>query len=661
MQLLKKKDSKETLFAVASIRALLIDMINKANSGHPGMALDATPAMVALFRDHLVADPSDPKWINRDRLVFSSGHVSALLYSMLHVSGYALSLDDLKNFRQLGSLTPGHPEVTLTPGVDATSGPLGQGIAQAVGMAIAEKAVAAQYPNSGKFFGHYTYVLCGDGCLEEGISHEAISLAGHYRLNKLILLADLNTSTLDGPTSDSEDSNLKLRFLAENWNVIEVQNGDSVEEMSAAIAKAKKETTYPSVILFHTVIGKGSKNEGSCKTHGSPLGEEDGAYAKKSYGYDEPPFTVKEEVYALFESTFKARGQKAHEAYNEAKKVYASYHPEEMKRFDDAFEGKFENYLPASRDYGELKAEATRASSGKFLERLYASCPFTFGGSADVAGSTKTNIKGSVMFSPTHPEGRDVHFGIREFGMASAVNGILLHGGLLPYCALFFVFTDYCKPAIRMAAMEEIPSIFLFTHDSLAVGEDGATHEPIEHLAALRAIPNLQVIRPADAKETEGAWKLAVKSKKTPTALILSRQNLPILEETSEKAVEKGGYLVRKVDNAALTILATGSEVSLALDAAKILEGQKILVNVVSMPCLERFLALDEKEQDAILCLPRDKCVSLEMGSTFGWGDLAKFHIGVDTYGASGKDKDVLAHFGFTKEEVAKKVASFLK
>ena len=475
----RKEQSVATKRAVAAVRSLVIDMTNKANSGHPGMALDATPAMVALFRDHLVADPEHPAWENRDRFVLSSGHVSALLYSMLHVSGYALRMDDLKAFRQLGSLTPGHPEVGLTPGVDATSGPLGQGIAQAVGMAIAEEAVRASGKDRSTFFGHRTYCLCGDGCLQEGIGAEAIALAGHLRLSNLILLVDLNGSTLDGPTSDSNTENVRLRFLAEEWDVIDVKNGDSVDAMSRAIEKAKKNIASPTAILFHTTIGIGSKNAGSHKTHGSPLGEEDGAFAKASFGYNEPPFTVEEAVYDLFRETFAKRGKEAFSRYEQAKKDFAKNHADDARVFDDSFSHNLAPYLPSIRDFSGVSKEATRVSSGLFLERLHASMPFCIGGSADVAGSTKTTVKGSTVFTPENREGRDIHFGIREFAMASAVNGMALHGGLVPYCATFFVFSDYCKPARRMAAMDEIPSGFLFTHDSLAVGEDGATHEPI--------------------------------------------------------------------------------------------------------------------------------------------------------------------------------------
>lgn len=651
-----KKTNSTTTLAIAAIRSLLIDVINRANSGHPGMALDATPAMVALFRDHLVSDPKHPTWENRDRFVLSSGHVSALLYSMLHVCGYKLSMEDLQSFRQLGSLTPGHPEFGLTDGVDATSGPLGQGIAQAVGMAMAEAHLAAKYPDSEGFMRHYTYVLCGDGCLEEGISQEAISLAGLYRLERLILMYDANGATLDGPTGESTEENVELRFLAAGWNTIRVKNGDDPEAISKAISKAKADKNHrPTLILFHTTIGIGSKNAGLSKTHGAPLGEEDGAYAKHSYGFDEPPFTVPSEVYALFASTFAKRGAEAYEKSQKALLSYAQTHKEYYQQYKDSFDRNFTAYLPKRCEF-EAKKEATRVSSGKYLEKLYASLPFTFGGSADVAGSTKTNVKGSTMFGFAHPEGRDVHFGIREFGMASAVNGAALHGGVVPYCATFFVFSDYCKPALRMAAMEKIPSVYLFTHDSLAVGEDGATHEPIEQLASLRSIPGLDVIRPSDKLETEAAWELAVTSKDHPTAIVLTRQDVPALEASSFDGVAAGAYFVRKTKGAVGEILATGSEVSLALEAADILKEEGIVLDVVSLPSFYRFEKLGEEEKEKILCFPRSARVSLEMASTFGWAKYAEHNIGIDEYGASGKEKDVYARFGFTKEAVAAKI-----
>lgn len=644
---------------VGALRALVIDTINKANSGHPGMALDAAPILYALYRDHLKAYPGDPKWANRDRLVYSAGHPSALIYSLLHLAGYRLSMDDLKAFRQLNSLTPGHPEITLTEGIDATAGPLGQGIGQAVGMAIAEKAIAAQYPDGKQIMDHYTYCFCGDGCLEEGISQEAISLAGHQKLNKLILIYDENGATLDGPTSNSLTESVKLRFLAEEWNVLEVGDGNDVEAVSKAIAEAKQSALYPTLVLVHTIIGYGSSKQGTSATHGAPLGEEDGERAKEVYGYGYPEFTVPSEVYARFKETFFARGKAAHEDYAKRFKAYAKEHPSSAKLFLDASGGDLEAYLPRF-DFVD-KEEATRASSGRLLQRYSEAIPFLFGGSADVASSVKTALSGVDAFTPSHPEGKSVSWGIREFGMAAAMNGIALHGGLFAYGGSFLVFADYMKPAIRMAAMEQLPLLYLFSHDSLAVGEDGATHQPVETLTMLRSIPNVKVIRPADSHETMLAYREAFASKKTPTCLILTRQSLPLLPLHQEDGVSKGAYFVKEEKEASVELLATGSEVALALSSAALLEKEGILASVVSMPCLENFRAQEEAYQNKILNLPYDRRVSLEMGSTLLWGRYAKHNIGVDRFGKSGKASEVLNDFGFTPEEVADKVREMVK
>ncbi len=642
--------------AVAAIRALAIDEINQANSGHPGMALDAAPALYALYRDHLVSDPTHPDWCNRDRFVLSSGHASSLLYAILHCAGYEISMDDLKSFRQLGSKTPGHPEVGHTPGVDATSGPLGQGLAQAVGMAIAEKAIRNQYPDGEKIMSHYTYCLCGDGDLEEGISQEAISLAGHLRLNKLVVIYDQNGSTLDGPTSDSLSEAIKLRFLASEWNVLEVRNGNNINKVSSAIAKAKKSSVYPTLIIMKTVIGYGSANQGSHKTHGTPLGEEDGNHAKAVYGVTWDKFTVPEAVYELFKQTFQARGAAAYAAYANSLAEYGKYHPEEQKTFLASFKRELPE-LP-SRDYGDLTKEATRKSSGAMLSLYRSAVPYCIGGSADVAGSTNTDVKGVKPF----PEGTDMRYGIREFAMASAQNGILLHGGLISYCACFLVFSDYMKNAIRMAALEHLPAIYLFTHDSLAVGEDGPTHQPVEQLTGLRAMPNLNVFRPADAKEVEGAYQLAFQSKGVASAIVLSRQALPMLEKTDPKKVAKGAYPVlspKRGSKADCTILATGSEVSLALEAAEELVKRGYVMEVISAPCLE-LLEENPSYKNKLFSTPYAKRVSLEMGSTLGWGRYAKWNIGVDEFGASGKAEAVLDEYGFTPMKIADKIAYFL-
>ena len=650
--------------SIGAIRALVLDQTGKANSGHPGMPLDVAPATYCLWRYFLTSDPANPDWINRDRFVLSAGHCSALLYSLLHLCGYGLSMDDLKSFRQTDSLTPGHPEFGKTKGVDATAGPLGQGIAQAVGMAIAEKALQAQYVEGKRLFNHYTYCLCGDGCLQEGISQEAISMAGHMRLNKLILIYDANQSTLDGPTTDTMTENVKTRFLASEWNVLEVADGNDVASLISAIENARKSAVFPTMILVHSVIGFGSQNAGSHKTHGSPLTKDDAEHAKFVYDYNYPEFTVPDLVYQNFREGFAERGAKARLAYEEDLKKYAVEHPEDYARYLDAINGEVEKYLPEIPTFDENLKEATRVSSGNFIAAWGKKCPFAMGGSADVAGSTKTTIPGTPAFSSEHPEGRDIRFGIREFAMAAVQNGMLLHGGLRTFVGTFFVFSDYCKAAIRMAALEDLPAIYVFTHDSIAVGEDGPTHEPIEQLAGLRATPNVTVFRPADAKETWGAWEAALANKKGPSALILTRQNVPLLASSDPESVKKGAYSVYRPRHhrPKYQILATGSEVSLALDAVKILEKKyKIRFEVISMPSLECFEAQTPEYKEKILHLPYEKRFSLEMAATYGWGKYAKHNIGLDVFGKSGKSSEVLKAFGFTAEDIAERILISLK
>lgn len=636
--------------AISALRALLIDEINAAKSGHPGMALDIAPALYVLYRNHLVADPSDPSWVNRDRFVLSSGHNSALLYALLHLAGYDLGIDDLKRFRQLGSRTPGHPEIGLTPGVDATSGPLGQGIAQAVGMAMAEKKIAASYEDGQTIMNHRTYCLCGDGCLEEGISQEAISLAGHLKLNHLVLLYDANTSTLDGPTSNSMTEDVKARFKAAEWDVFEVSDGEDVEAIDRALSAAEK-SDRPAMILIRTIIGYGSKNQGSHKTHGSPLGEEDGANTKAFFGWKLPPFEIPSEIYRALGDTFAKRGAAKRAAYQAAFISYKEKHPKESDVFLASFKRDLSAFDISSPLIEEGKAEATRSSSGRYLKKLAENVPFTFGGSADVAGSLKTDIPGDPSFDDAHPGAKNINFGIREFAMAAAMNGVILHGGLVPYVGSFLVFSDYMKNAIRMSALEELPAIYLLSHDSIAVGEDGPTHEPIEQIAALRAIPGVEVYRPADARETFAAWKEALLSGSHPTCLILSRQNLPSLAQSSEEGVKKGAYLIhdcgKKPD---FEFIATGSEVALAIQTAKDLAEEGYAINVISMPCCERFRKLGDEEKRRILTLPKSRRIAIEMASGYAWHEFADGVISQNEFGRSGKDSDVLASFGWDAE-----------
>lgn len=650
--------------SVATIRSLCIDGINKAKSGHPGMALGSAPILYTLWTKHLIADPKNPNWINRDRFILSAGHASMLLYAMLHVSGYDLSLEEIKKFRQLNSLTPGHPEYGHTIGVDSGSGPLGQGVAQAVGVAMAEQAIAAQYEEGEKIMNHYTYVLCGDGCLEEGVTQEAISLAGLQKLNKLILIYDYNNVTLDGPLPMSFNENVAKRFEASGWNCLNVEDGNDINAIDKAISEAKKSKDKPTIIIVKTIIGYGSVNQGTSKVHGSPLGVEDGNKAKKEvYGFDHEDFYIPEEVYKHFEQTFAKRGHEAYEKYNETFKKYAAKHAKDAARFEMLKDNDVSEYLPkVFPDFVDGSADSTRNSSGKALNAYVLSVPNMIGGSADVAGSVITKLNGGTNFEADNRGGHNVNWGIREFAMACAQNGMLLHGGLRPYVGCFLVFADYMKAAIRMSALSKLPGIFLFSHDSIAVGEDGPTHQPIEQLAMLRSIPNVNVIRPCDERETYAAWYQALASTKTPTALILTRQALPLMKHSSADGLAKGAYVVSKEkEKAVLNIIATGSEVSLAVQAQEKLLNDGIDVRVISMPCWELFDAQSEDYKNSVFNVEYEKRVSIEMLSTFGWAKYAKHNIGIDTFGASGPAKDVISYFGFDVDNIVNKIKDILK
>lgn len=643
--------------SIATIRSLCIDTINKANSGHPGMALGSAPILYTLFTKHLVSNPHEPEWFNRDRFVLSAGHASALLYSMLFLGKYGLTIDDLKQFRQINSLTPGHPEYHWTKGVDATSGPLGQGIAQAVGMAMAETAVQNQLPDGKDICNHYTYVLCGDGCLQEGISQEAISLAGHQKLNKLILFYDANQVTLDGSLDLSFSEQVKNRFLASEWNVFEVKDGNDVDAIDEAIKQAKKSKDKPNLIIVHTVIGYGSAKQGTSKVHGSPLGVEDGKHAKvEVYGFDHPDFYIPAEVEEHFNETFVNRGVKAYEEYQKEFEKYAKKHPVEANRLDSFAKLDVSAFVSGVEpNFVKDSSTSSRVASGKALNDFMLAVPNLMGGSADVAGSVMTKINNGVNFTPETRNGHNINWGIREFAMASAQNGMLLHGGVRTYVGCFLVFSDYMKAAIRMAGLSHLPAIYLFSHDSIAVGEDGPTHQPIEQLAMLRSIPNVRVIRPCDERETYAAWKEALLSTNKPTALILSRQNLPLLEGTSFEGVSHGGYIVSKEENnAQLELIATGSEVSLAVEAQKALKEKGVDVRVISLPSWEIFEEQSLEYKKSVMSLAKSKRISVEMLSTFGWNKYADFHMGIDTFGASAPAKDVIKKFDFTVEHLVK-------
>ena len=584
--------------SIATIRSLGIDTINKANSGHPGMVLGSAPALYTLFNKELNIYNKEAEWINRDRFVLASGHASALLYSMLHLTGFDVTIDDLKNFRQLNSRTPGHPEIEMTHGVDASSGPLGQGIPMAAGMAMAEKFLASQY-NKENFdiIDHYTYVLCGDGDMQEGVTYEAASLAGHLSLGKLIVLYDANKVTLDGPLSMSFSENVKKRYEACNWQVLEVKDGNDINEIHKAIKKGKKEQFKPTLIIVNTVIGFGSANQGTNKVHGAPLGKEDGKNAKLSYGFDHDEFYVPEEVYEDFKKKTIKRGKSKFNKWNKLFNEYKEQYPTEAKQLEDAIAGKYSlNIDELLKNYPVGHNDATRNTSLEVIQEVAKQNPTFLSGTADLASSTKTKIKDEDDFSVENYNGRNLVFGIREFAMVAIMNGMTLHKGVKVSAGGFLVFSDYFKAAVRMACLMKLPIILPLSHDSIAVGEDGPTHQPIEQFAMLRSIPNMHVIRPGDAVEMAAAWKLAIESTENPTALILTRQNVETMENSSVEGVSKGAYVIGKEENHLdAIIIASGSEVNLAMKAKKVLLEKGIDVRVVSMPCQEFFDQQDEQ------------------------------------------------------------------
>ncbi|MBR0630164.1 transketolase [Bacillus altitudinis] len=660
------------LKSIATIRTLSIDAIEKANSGHPGMPMGAAPMAYALWTNHLNVSPQNPNWFNRDRFVLSAGHGSMLLYSMLHLSGYNLSIEDLKQFRQWGSKTPGHPEFGHTEGVDATTGPLGQGIAMAVGMALAERHLAETY-NKDHFnvVDHYTYSICGDGDLMEGISSEAASLAGHLGLGRLIVLYDSNDISLDGDLDRSFSENVKNRFEAMNWEVLYVKDGNNIDEVTAAIEKAKQSTDKPTLIEVKTTIGFGSPNRaGTSGVHGAPLGGEEAKLTKEAYSWTfEEDFHVPSEVYDHFKTAVKDAGQKKEAAWNELFEQYEKEYPELAAQLKLAIEGKLpENWDQEVPVYEAGSSLASRASSGEVLNGIAKQVPFFIGGSADLAGSNKTTIKDTTDFGRENYAGRNIWFGVREFAMGAALNGMALHGGLRVFGGTFFVFSDYLRPAIRLAALMGLPVTYVFTHDSIAVGEDGPTHEPVEQLASLRAMPNLSVIRPADGNETAAAWKIAVSSTNKPTALVLTRQNLPTIDQAPEKAyegVEKGGYVVVEAADAQpeALLLASGSEVGLAIEAQKALEKEGIRVSVVSLPAWDRFDEQSDEYKESVLPKAVRARVAIEMGASLGWerytgldGDV----IAIDKFGASAPGETIIEKYGFTVSNVVSRVKAKL-
>ncbi|HEY2422077.1 MAG TPA: transketolase [Neobacillus sp.] len=657
----------ETL-AVNTIRTLSIDAINRANSGHPGLPMGAAPMAYALWANHLSHNPNHSKWFNRDRFVLSAGHGSSMLYSLLHLSGYDVSIEDLKSFRKLNSKTPGHPEFGHTDGVDVTTGPLGQGIANAVGMAMAEAHLAAKFNKDAyPVVDHYTYTLVGDGDLSEGISYEAMSMAGHMKLGKLIALYDSNDISLDGELNLSFSEDIKKRAESLHWQYLRVEDGNNAEEIKKAIAEAKLNTEQPTLIEVRTIIGFGSpKVAGTNKAHGNPLGAEEAKETKKVYGWEyEEDFYVPEEVKAHFEA-LKQKGVQAENRWDKLFIAYKEAYPQLASELEDAIEGKVLIDVKDILTFNPEKTISTRVASGEAINHFVKMVPALFGGSADLSHSTMTDIKGEAAYAVESFAGRNVYFGVREHAMGAAGNGMALHGGVKPFVSTFFVFNDYLRPSIRLAALQKLPVTYVFTHDSIAVGEDGPTHEPIEQLTALRAIPSLTVIRPSDANETASAWAYALQNTDGPVALILSRQNLPVFNETKANIedLSKGAYVLTETNkNPDVILIATGSEVALAVNAKTELEKGQVSVRVVAMPSWELFNRQSDQYKEFVLPSIIKKRVAIEMGISLGWeryvGQEGKI-ISIETFGASGTGAAVMELFGFTTANVVQTTKTLL-
>jgi transketolase len=646
---------------INTIRGLSMDGVQKANSGHPGLPLGAAPMAYTLWQKHLKHNPKNPKWWDRDRFILSAGHGSMLIYSLLHLTGYDLTIDDLKLFRQPHSRTPGHPENTLTSGVEMATGPLGQGFAHGVGMAIAEKHLGAKYNRDGHcIVDHYTFAIVSDGDLMEGVSSEAGSLAGHLKLGKLIYLYDDNGISIDGSTSLSFTEDVEMRFKAFGWHVQKIDGMDA-NAVDLAIENAKKISDQPSLIMCKTIIGFGSPNKaGSQKSHGAPLGVDELKLTKEALGIPlEPEFFVASEVAAHMNAG--SKGDRAEREWVSQFEAYRSEFPDLAAEFEASMKGElpegWTDHLPSFTE-----AIATRKNGEKVLNELAKVVPTLLGGSADLAESNFTHIHGTTGFQADSPTGRNVNYGVREHAMAAAANGMQLHGGVRPVAASFLQFTDYCRPSIRLAALMECPTMFVFTHDSIGLGEDGPTHQPIEHFAALRAIPNLNTIRPCDGNETAAAYKVALESKSSPTLLALSRQNLPVVSPAAVTShpLEKGGYVLVAPDREVQIILiGTGSEVCLCVEAAKLLEGEGIATTVVSMPSWFLFEKQSLEYRSSVLPKGTPK-LSVEAGSTFGWAKYADAHVGIDHFGVSGPAPALFKEFGFTAENVVKKAKELL-
>lgn len=655
--------------SVNAIRVLAADTVQKANSGHPGMPLGSAAMAYELWANHLTHNPKNPKWVNRDRFILSAGHASSLLYSLLHLFGYGLTIEDMKNFRQDNSLTPGHPEYGHTVGVEATTGPLGAGMGMAVGMAMAQAHMAATFNTEDyNIIDHYTFVLGGDGCMEEGISSEAFSLAGTLGLSKLIVLYDSNNITIEGNTDLAFTEDVNKRMEAFGFQTLTVEDGNNLEEISKAIELAKSEKTKPSFITVKTKIAFGCPaKEGSESSHGSPLGEENVKALRDNLGWEEQEaFVIPQDVYDNFAQKAK-KGQEAEDNWSKLFKAYCEKYPEKKELWDKYFAVIDDEKLLNCDEFWsyEDKPQATRSLSGNMINRLAKIMPNFWGGSADLGPSNKTVIKDGGSFSKNNYLGRNIHYGIREFAMAAIANGITLYGGTKTFVGTFFVFSDYLKPMARLAALMKIPVTYVLTHDSIGVGEDGPTHEPIEQLAMLRAMPNINVFRPADATETAAAWYSAITSKNTPTVLALSRQNLPQIEGSSKEAL-KGGYIIAESIKAKpdAIIIASGSEVSLAVDAKKELMEKGFDIRVVSMPCMDIFEQQSDEYKEKILPQTVEKRLVVEAGSSICWGKYLGFKgksVTIDTFGASAPANVLFKKYGFTVENVVNKALSMLK
>ena len=655
--------------SVNAIRVLAADTVQKANSGHPGMPLGSAAMAYELWANHLTHNPKNPKWVNRDRFILSAGHASSLLYSLLHLFGYGLTIEDMKNFRQDNSLTPGHPEYGHTVGVEATTGPLGAGMGMAVGMAMAQAHMAATFNTEDyNIIDHYTFVLGGDGCMEEGISSEAFSLAGTLGLSKLIVLYDSNNITIEGNTDLAFTEDVNKRMEAFGFQTLTVEDGNNLEEISKAIELAKAEKTKPSFITVKTKIAFGCPaKEGSESSHGSPLGEENVKALRDNLGWEEQEaFVIPQDVYDNFAQKAK-KGQEAEDNWNKLFKAYCEKYPEKKALWDKYFAVIDDEKLLNCDEFWsyEDKPQATRSLSGNMINRLAKIMPNFWGGSADLGPSNKTVIKDGGSFSKNNYLGRNIHYGVREFAMAAIANGITLYGGTKTFVGTFFVFSDYLKPMARLAALMKIPVTYVLTHDSIGVGEDGPTHEPIEQLAMLRAMPNINVFRPADATETAAAWYSAITSKNTPTVLALSRQNLPQIEGSSKEAL-KGGYIIAESIKAKpdAIIIASGSEVSLAVDAKKELMEKGFDIRVVSMPCMDIFEQQSDEYKEKILPQTVEKRLVVEAGSSICWGKYLGFKgksVTIDTFGASATANVLFKKYGFTVENVVNKALSMLK